>query len=169
MLLCKRPLSGTVAVNRADVTWVGRRVVCRRHVRQGSAASSGPGSGWAGTLDRHTTGNLFRWPTGTSVDNIQQGLRCFPKMRCLMIHLNMEGLKSSISFFLFFGAISCVRVYHHGCAVKLTNAWLRSSLLEWSFSHFAFVQFISHKCQVKQLLIILRLKTWYSSERNYSS
>lgn len=36
--------------------------MCRRHVRQGSAASSGPGSGWAGTRGRRTTGSLSRWP-----------------------------------------------------------------------------------------------------------
>lgn len=45
-------------------TWVGRRVVCRRHVRQGSAASSGPGSGLGGTRGQHTRENLFHWPDG---------------------------------------------------------------------------------------------------------
>lgn len=36
--------------------------MCRRHVRQGSAASLGLGSGWGGILGQHTTENLFHWP-----------------------------------------------------------------------------------------------------------
>lgn len=46
------------------VTWVGRQAVWRRHARQGSAASSGLGSGLGGTRGRRTTGNLFHWPGG---------------------------------------------------------------------------------------------------------
>lgn len=50
---------------RPDVlTWVGRQVVWRRHVRRGSAASSGLGSGLGGTRGQHTRENLFHWPGG---------------------------------------------------------------------------------------------------------
>lgn len=54
-----------------EFTWVGRRVVCRRHVRQGSAASSGLGSGSGGTRGQRTRENLFHWPEGKSRERVK--------------------------------------------------------------------------------------------------
>lgn len=47
--------------------------MCRRQVRQGSAASSGLGSGSGGTRGQHTRENLFHWPVGKSKDSQKSG------------------------------------------------------------------------------------------------
>lgn len=61
----------------------------RRHVRQGSAASSGLGSGLGGTRGQHTRENLFHWPGGQNKESTG-----VPHGAALTTQQNQHGVKN---------------------------------------------------------------------------
>lgn len=85
-------------------TWVGRRVVCRRHVRQESAASLGLGSGSGGTRGQRTRENLFHWPEGKSRESQTSTPRSQMKKLARNVWQTVRGiliLNSEIEMFLY--------------------------------------------------------------------